>query len=222
MSKKKVVIVIVEGPSDESALGSIFKTYFKERTVQFKIVHGDITAEDYSSVDNIIKKINTLIERVKTQYGYRDEDISNIIHITDTDGTFTKGKVVYADTEKVLYYIDKIETRHVDAIVQRNEKKASILFKLYTKGKINNHGYRIYFNSCNLEHVLFDKLQNLSNEDKQELADNFAEYYEDNVEEFIEFITNIGMNGTYNSTWKDIQKENKSLERNTNMQLIFE
>ena len=57
MREKKVVVFIMEGPSDESALGTIMKEYFSSDEVQFIVIHGDITLKDYVSVDNIIKSI---------------------------------------------------------------------------------------------------------------------------------------------------------------------
>ena len=51
MSEKKVVAFIVEGTSDEAALGSVMKEYFSSNEVQFVVVHGDITLKDYVSGD---------------------------------------------------------------------------------------------------------------------------------------------------------------------------
>ena len=62
MTEKKVVIFIVEGPSDEAALGTIMKEYFASNEVQFVVVHGDITLKDYVSADNIIKKIKSQLQ----------------------------------------------------------------------------------------------------------------------------------------------------------------
>lgn len=56
---------IVEGPSDEAALGSIMKEYFSNNEVQFVVVYGDITLQDYVSSDNILTKINERVESVK-------------------------------------------------------------------------------------------------------------------------------------------------------------
>lgn len=49
MTEKKVVAFIMEGPSDEAALGSIMKEYFSSNEVQFVVLHGDITLKDYVS-----------------------------------------------------------------------------------------------------------------------------------------------------------------------------
>lgn len=83
MREKKVVAVIMEGPSDEAALGSVLKEHYSSSEVQSVVVHGDITTEDYSSTDNIISKISDLINGVKSRYGYKPEDfcISFILRI---------------------------------------------------------------------------------------------------------------------------------------------
>lgn len=47
MSKaKKVIFVIVEGPTDEDALSSVLKQIFSSAEVHFHVIHGDITTED--------------------------------------------------------------------------------------------------------------------------------------------------------------------------------
>lgn len=223
MNEKKVVAVIMEGPSEEAALGSILKEYFAGEEVQFVVVHGDITTADYTSVDNILMKINDFIVKVEQKYGYDTEDFLRIIHIVDTDGVFTKGVVTKADVDSVQYHTDRIETRDVDYINFRNEKKAEILFKLYSSGKVNGVSYRIYFNSCNLEHVLFNELKDFTDVEKEEMSDDFAEQYENNVAEFIEFISkkSVAAEGTYKQTWRFIEKGINSLHQYTNMHLIF-
>ena len=62
MSEKKVIAVIVEGPSDENAIGGILKEYFSSEEVQFAVVHGDITSNESTTVDNVLKKIDDIIE----------------------------------------------------------------------------------------------------------------------------------------------------------------
>lgn len=88
MNEKKVVAFIVEGPSDEAALGSVMKEHFSSNEVQFIVVHGDITLKDYVSADSILIKINEQIENVRSKYRYALEDFIKIIHIVDTDGVY--------------------------------------------------------------------------------------------------------------------------------------
>lgn len=216
---------IVEGPSDEAALGSIMKEYFSNNEVQFVVVYGDITLKDYVSEDNILKKINEQIESVKKKYRYFHDDFIMIIHIADTDGVFiSETDVKEADVEEVRYYEDHIDVKNVKAIVNRNKRKGSILYKLRKTGKVNGIPYRIYFNSCNLEHVLYDELRDFTDEEKQILSDDFADKYDGKVNEFIDFIsdTQIAVLGTYQQTWDYIEKDKNSLNRHSNMHLIFE
>ena len=225
MSEKKVVAFIVEGPSDEAALGTIMKEYFSSNEVQFVVVHGDITLKDYVSVDSILIKINEQIESVKNKYRYQQDDFIKIIHIADTDGVYISDEdVKEADVEEVQYYENHIDAKNVNAIIDRNKRKGVILYKLRKTGKINGIPYRIYFNSCNLEHVLYCELKDFSDEEKQILSDDFADRYDGKVDEFIEFISDpvVAVPGTYQKTWDYIEKDKNSLNRHSNMHLIFE
>lgn len=223
MNEKKVIAVIVEGPSEEAALGPVMKEYFSNDEVQFVVVHGDITTADYTSVNNIIIKINDLIEIVKQRYGYHAEDFLQIIHIVDTDGVFAKDIVVFSEKDSVQYYTDRIEANNVEYIKERNKRKSEILFKLYTTGRINGIRYTIYFNSCNLEHVLYNELRSFSDQEKEIMSDDFAEKYEGKVDEFIDFISDktVAVEGTYKQTWQFVEKGTNSLNRFSNMHLIF-
>lgn len=224
MSEKKVVVFIVEGPSDEAALGTIMKEYFSSNEVQFIVVHGDITLKDYVSSADILKKINEQIEGVKIRYRYNQDDFIKIIHIVDMDGVYISDTdIVETDVEKIQYYEDHIDAKYANIIAERNKRKGDILYKLRKTGKINGIPYRIYFNSCNLEHVLYGELKEYSDEEKQILSDDFADRYDGKVGEFIEFIfsSNIAVQGTYQKTWNYIEKELNSLKRHTNMHLIF-
>lgn len=224
MSEKKVVMVIVEGPSDENALGEILKEFFSSEKVQFKVVHGDITADTGTTADTVVNKLDELIDKVRNQYGYEWQDITRIIHLTDTDGVFTKDCIEEAAVEGIIYYVDHMETANIAGTEQRNKHKSEILFKLYTTPKIHKTiPYQIYFNSCNLEHVLYNELKDFSDDEKERLSDEFSDKYDGKVQDFIEFISasDIAVPGSYRETWKYIEKEKHSLERHSNMHLIF-
>lgn len=220
---KKVVAVIVEGPSDESAIGGIFKEFFSSEEVHFEVVHGDITSRNYIEVDNVVIEIGNIIDSIKAKYGYKDEDFIKIIHIADTDGAFTTNCIVESDVKEIQYYEDHIESSNVRATEKRNQHKSEILQKLAATGKVHKIYYRLYFNSCNLEHVLYNELKDFSDEEKEEMSDDFAEKYEGHLQEFIDFISdsNIAVPGTYKETWWFIEKDKNSLNRYTNMHLIF-
>lgn len=224
MSEKKVVAVIVEGPSDEMAIGSILKEHFSSNEVRFAVVHGDITSDYSTGVDNVVSKIETLIDGLCGKYSYNWTDFARIIHIADTDGVFAKECVRPAAVDSVLYFEDHIEAPDADATEKRNAHKSEILYKLSSTGKVHNVRYRIHFNSCNLEHVLYNELRDFSDMEKGELSDKFAEEYEGRVQDFIEFISkeDVAVAGTYKETWAYIRKGVNSLQRHSNMHLIFE
>ena len=116
MNEKKVIAVIVEGPSDENAIGGILKEFFSSEEVQFAVVHGDITSNEFTTVDNVIRKIDGLLDGIKSKYGYHWDDFIKVIHIADTDGVFAKDCVVEADVEEIQYYEDHMEGAVVEAI----------------------------------------------------------------------------------------------------------
>lgn len=224
MSEKKVIAFIVEGPSEEAALGTVMSEYFSGSEVKFTVVHGDITLKDYVSMDGILKKIKEQIDSVKRKYRYETEDFIKIIHLTDTDGVFIEdGDIFPGARDTIEYFTDHIETAHIESTAKRNHRKADILLKLRRTGKINGIPYKIYFNSCNLEHVLYNTLEDFTDEDKQRMSDDFAEKYEGNIDKFIEFVScsDFTVPGTYQKTWDFIEKSRNSLKRFSNMSLLF-
>ena len=224
MTEKSAVIVVVEGYSDMASIGTILKEYFSSTETQFVITRGDITSRDGVTPANVITKLKTEIDMVRTKYGYQWKDLIRIIHIADTDGTFTKDCVVKADVKSIQYYEDHMESANVEVTKKRNANKAEVMFKLSSTNKINSTDYRLYFNSCNLEHVLHNALKDFSDDEKEEMSDAFAEKYKGHLPEFISFISDpdIAVSGTYRETWKFIAKDKHSLQRHTNMHLIFD
>lgn len=96
--------------------------------------------------------------------------------------------------------------------------------------KVNQFVWFIIFQVCEqvhpldlLEHVLYNELKDFSDDEKEILSDEFAEKYEGKVLEFIDFISDksVSVEGTYKETWKYIEKDKNSLQRHSNMHLIF-
>jgi len=219
-----VIAFVVEGPSEEAALGTVMSEYFSGSEVKFTVVHVDITLKDYVSMDGILKKIKEQIDSVKKKYRYETEDFIKIIHLTDTDGVFIEdGDIFPGSQDTIEYFTDHIETPHIESTSKRNHRKADILLKLRRTGKINGIPYKIYFNSCNLEHVLYNTLEDFTDEDKQRMSDDFAEKYEGNIDKFIEFVScsDFTVPGTYQKTWDFIEKSRNSLKLFSNMSLLF-
>lgn len=63
MARKKVVLVIVEGPSDDTALGIMLNQIYDKDSVHVHIMHGDITTRKGVHSDNIVAKIGNELYR---------------------------------------------------------------------------------------------------------------------------------------------------------------
>ena len=61
MARKKIVFIIVEGSSDDTALGVLFSRIYDKNTVYVKITYGDITSAIDVNAGNIIRKVAELI-----------------------------------------------------------------------------------------------------------------------------------------------------------------
>lgn len=147
-----------------------------------------------------------------------------IIHIVDIDGTFIPDVNVTEDpsAEKPVYSLNEIRTRNKAGIEERNRRKSSNIKKLCSREKIWGVPYQVYYMSCNLDHVLYDKL-NSSDEDKEADAFRFAKFYKNKIPEFITFISesDFSVVGDYRESWNFIKKDLNSLHRYTNLAIGF-
>ena len=67
MAKRKIVFVIVEGPSDDEALGVIFSKIYDRDSVYVHIMHGDITAQSGVSSSNM-ENLTVLMKKKKRMH----------------------------------------------------------------------------------------------------------------------------------------------------------
>lgn len=229
MATKKIVFIIVEGPSDSDALGLLFDRIFSSNTVFVHITHMDVTTSIDSSGNyvrgrTILNRVGNIVETYMNAYHKRSSQFKEIIHITDMDGAYIPQDTVVFDSnaKKAKYEGDKILTAKVKAIQERNSQKRGCLDKLSTTPKIHNIPYHIYYMSCNLDHVLHNK-RNLSNGEKESLARAFSKKYRDDIPSFIRFINDskISVSGSFLETWAFIKEGLNSLERHTNLGLCF-
>lgn len=230
MPRKKIVFVIVEGPSDREALGAILSNLYPSDQIYVYIAHGDITTKCNITTDKIISEIGKMIKQYAHQYHFKKSDFKEIIHITDTDGAFIPPKNVTGlssknSNKKIIYNTTEIQTTNIKSIQKRNEQKSSNIDKLVSCSKVWGIPYRIFYMSCNLDHVLHNKL-NSTDEEKETDAYYFAKKYHENTEAFCDFMIHSGFsvveNYTYKSSWDYIKKELNSLERYSNFGLYLQ
>lgn len=225
MARRKIVFVIVEGPSDETALGITLNQVFDKDSVYVHIMHGDITTRTGVTSQNIVLKIGNEIKAYAKSNHYKASDFKQIIHIVDTDAAYLPENRIVEEAESVeLSYLDDgIHTRDKQKVISRNKQKTENLFRLRTCGNILGIPYRVYYMSCNLDHVLYDK-RNSSDEEKEQDSYNFAKLYKKNVEDFLKFMcdSTFSVKGDFKESWKFIEKDMHSIERYTNLPICLE
>ena len=209
MARKKIVLVIVEGPSDEVALGMALSQVYDKDFIYVHIMHGDITTRRGVSSKNIVAKLGNEVTAYAKSQHYKASDFKQIIHIVDTDGVYIPDdnimeKENYLD---IQYENDGIYTNNKASVMTRNQQKRDNLYNM----------------SCNLDHVLYDK-QNSTDKDKENDAYVFAKKYKGKVESFKEFICKspFSVTGDYKGSWDYIEKDLNSVNRYTNLCICIE
>lgn len=61
MAKRKIVFVIVEGPSDDEALGVLLSKIYDRDSVYVHIMYGDITTQAGVNSSNIVSKVGNCV-----------------------------------------------------------------------------------------------------------------------------------------------------------------
>ena len=223
MPRRKIVFVIVEGASDEDAIGTLLNRIYSDNTVYVYVVHGDITSKRSVSSGNVVKAVGNLIKKFAGNT-FKPSDFERVIHITDTDGVYIPDDAVTFDesARSPVYSPTGIRTRSKDGIEKRNIRKRENLDRLAETPEIWKIPYQIYYMSCNLDHALYGKL-NSSDTEKEDDSIRFAERYKNDVPAFIKFISEseFSVMGGYPESWEFIREELHSLERHTNLGLCF-
>lgn len=221
---KKVILFIVEGPTDEDTLSPVLKEIFHDKEVHFHVVHGDMTTDRKTNGANAIKTVHEHIKAEMKRYGFRKSDILKVVHLIDTDGAFiTDEHVVEGDVKKLCYEEDRIISSNPQATIERNERKTSVLQRLYSADIIGTLPYAVYYFSRNMEHVLHNIDGNLSDEEKMEYADRFDATYGSDPEEFIKYLSSLdfAVAEDYEESWHFIFEGLNSLHRHSNLHLLF-
>ena len=220
MTRKKILLVIVEGASDETALGYALTQVYDKEQVYVQVVHGDVTTRNRVTAANIVKRVGDEVKKFMDNNPFKPSDFKGIIHIVDMDGACIPDRAVVEDKScsECIYSDTKIKTATVDRIVKRNHQKKENLFRLVGTGNVRAIPYRVYYMSCNMDHVLYDK-PNSSDEEKENDAYEFATKYKGDVSGFLRFMceSDFSVDGDYKESWKFIETGFHSLERHSNL-----
>ena len=224
MKSKKVVLFIVEGPSDQSALSVILSKIFDQDEVYVYVVHGDVTTRDRVTPQNIVRNVNAFIKDHMSRYRRRKADMLQVVHLMDTDGAYVPDDAIteVATAQKTIYNPGQIIAASREQIIERNRQKRANMDRLALEPAIAGIPYLAIYMSCNLDHVLHNKL-NSSDEDKGKDAIAFARKYRNDIEAFISFITesDFSVTGSRKETWDYIRHGYNSIYRHTNLGICF-
>lgn len=227
VARKKVVLIIVEGPSDDEALALVFTNYYKQysQSVMVHVMHGDITTEVNGKSQSIRNRVTDVIRHHANVNKFTNKDYAQVIHLVDTDGVFIDDKFVVQDdtANSPVYSLQDIKTKNKSGIERRNALKSQNLNELSSIKTIwKIIPYKVYYMSCNLDHVLYDK-QNSTDNEKTDYAYNFAKKYKNDLDGFISFISNSSFTVKldYKESWDFIKSELNSLNRYSNLHICF-
>lgn len=225
LARKKIVLIIVEGPSDETALGIALRQFFDQEKVMVCVIHGDITTRTGVNSQNIVDRVFDEVRKFIRQNYLSLSDLSQLIHIVDTDAAFLDGKYIYdaVDCDSVRYSDDGIYTRFREKIISRNHQKSENLFRLRKRNEIRKIPYKVYYMSCNLEHVLYDQRE-CSDEEKEAYAHQFEKQYKGAKDAFAELMccSDFSVTGGYSESWEYIESGLHSIERHSNLGICLE
>ena len=224
MKAKKAVIFIVEGITDKISLGSITSRLSRDRDIRFYIMNGDVTSDGATNRKNAVDKMTSRINRYCRDNFLKRSDIERIVHLVDSDGAYIEDKHIERAKAGGLRYTTKhIYAKSVKYVAERNEKKREIMDVLSACPSILGISYRVYYFSCNLEHVLHKEIS-MQDRRKKHKAEEFADRFYKREEDFLDFINDpeFAVPGSYSQTWEFIRQERNSLNRYSNFHLYFE
>jgi len=232
--RKKVIIIIVEGPSDLTILEELLYENFNSFHLHIEIIYGDLFAD--KTLDKGIKAtLGDKIREVQSRTKFLIDDILAVIQILDTDGCYINEDLVTLNSmnpEGVLYKPTHIEVNpqpKVQQICDRNSLKKQRLNTMNSVTHIMGNAipYQIFYFSCNLEHVLYDEM-NTPKSEKTTKANNFVNDNPDSediiklLKQFMAPCDSDSYVSKYKESWLFIQEGVNSLNRFTNVLLVFE
>lgn len=225
MARKKVLFVIVEGPSDEDALSLLFSRYFDKNVVHVEVTHGDITSQKGVKADNIVSKIGDIVRNYAGIYALKQVDFLGVIHIVDMDGVYISDNYIVeeAGLDKVLYSLSEIRCSNKQAIVKRNSEKRENLNRIIFQTTVwKSVPYKVYYMASNLDHVLYNK-QNNDDEGKKKDSMEFSKKYKDDLNAFVNYMTtsDFAVIKDYKESWEFVKRDKHSLGRYSNLGMVF-
>ena len=243
---RKLAILVVEGSSDKFALSLPIRNYLSKNGINdvFEcVVYGsDISIHEYAddkvSFDpsGVELRINDVLDDfINGPFNtnkYTFDDIGVVGCLSDLDACYCPESAVLPKTgcSKIEYDVinKRIYCNDVNFVLNRNNCKKDALQILagINKVKINNEFYvpfKIFYCNLNLEHVLYNKLINFTQEEKEDRARNWAIDYRKDAEKFYEEICSFpSFSDDYCLSWNETELRKRAFDRLTNIKLLLD
>ncbi len=97
MARKKIVFVIVEGPSDAEALEVLLNQIYDKNSVYLEITHGDVTTANDAGSSTILSMLGGILETYMKANHLAKSHFQEIVHIVDMDGAYVPDSVIMKD-----------------------------------------------------------------------------------------------------------------------------
>ena len=222
--RKKIVLLIVEGKADEAALAPLIKKIVQKEDILVKLCEGDVTSKIYSAKEqNVVSEVGRKVSESITYNKIKKADILQIVHVIDTDGAYIEDKYIFEENCSGFIYSEKgITAPRKENVIRRNQIKSKAMDNLVARNYIMDIPYRVFYMSCNLDHVLYNE-RNLDDRRKVDMADDFADQYLDDIDSFASFMNdgNLIFQGDLKETWRQIKLEKNSLLRHSNLHILI-
>ena len=234
--KKKVILVLVEGETDQYALerpiAHMLEEIDESLEIAFLPAEGDLTSDLRNNPENILKKMEKfyLDPFFSGNPFYYPKDIIRVIHIVDTDGCFLPNSDLKLwnkeEIVKLPYYEPPyIYHNDIDFLCRRNKNKAANILQLLKEPVVylgsKKPPYEIYYFSCNMDHCLSGaESLNICTREKIISASAFADANEFNSKLFLDVMKDYMPpldEPTYDNTWDFITQGENSINRYTNL-----
>lgn len=211
---KKVIILIVEGITDEIVLDPVRKL-IDSHQFHVQVVYGDAFTKKWGKNKTAKEIVGYIMKQVKDETKFKNSDIAHIIQLIDTDGVFINNdnfiidETVVPEESKTYSYDFESKTIRIvsesakKALLKKWNHKKELVMALkkgttYSSSKVP---FSLYFNSLNLDHVITNSI--LKKDDKGNEAIKFIESNKD-LDSYIEFFRTKSSSESFESSWNEI------------------
>ena len=239
MTRRKIVLFVVEGPTDADLLLPVFNAMLTRHDARSQEFHCDmLTAPNhrtefyrrngfYPSETNPLDTVRRLVVDYLDRREYSPKYLECVLQVCDLDGAFIPDDHVRANPAlpDITYLPDAIVTPSLDALISDHSLKqgsaSALVSSDYLKLKRNQVPYRLFYCSRNLEHAFCGLDGTLSDRDKRIHAARVAARYANDPQAFRRLLADLAaMHGNpvdWGQSWRYALEGLHSLQRGSNL-----